>query len=158
MIRAIVPLVALLALIALVISSLASLNTMLSPNLGASTTCKLGPLRVNMETSYRNNSVIVDYVIQPPNPCYKVESVTVQQTRLGDNEADIALVVRAAGPGPGRMCIQVLPPPVTGEVRVNVPKKPSLVKINMELTLVLDNGSTEHYSCTALLKGLAGEP
>ena len=153
MIRAIVPLVALLALIALVISSLVSLNTVLSPKSGASTTCRLGPLEVNMETSYHENSVIIGYVIQPPNPCYRVESVTAQQTRLSDNEADISLVVRAAGPGPGKMCVQVLPPPVTGEVHVNVPEKPSLVKINMELALVLNNGSTEHYSCIALLKG-----
>ncbi len=152
MARAIVPLAALLALIALIISSFASLGTILSPKPGASTTCRLGPLRVNIGASYNDGSLVVSYAIQPPNPCYKVGSVVVHQTGLSGNEADIALVVRATGPGPGKMCVQVLPPPVTGEARVNVPEKPSLVRINTELTLVLDNGSVEHYSCTVLIK------
>ncbi len=152
MARAIVPLVALLALIALVISSFASLGTILSPKPGASTTCRLGPLRANIGASYYDDSLVVSYVIQPPNPCYKVESVIVHQTGLSGNEADITLMMRATGPVPGKMCVQVLPPPVTGEAHINVLGKPLLVRINMELTLVLDNGSVEHYSCTALIK------
>ena len=152
MARAIVPLAALLALIALVISSFATLGTILSPKPGASTSCRLGPLRIHIETSYNDDSLVISYVIQPPNPCYKVESIVVHQTGLSGNEADIALAVKATGPGPGKMCIQVLPPPVTGEAHVNVPEKPSLARINMELILVLDNGSVEHYSCTVLIR------
>lgn len=151
MARAIVPLVALLAPIALVISSFAALSTILPPKPRASTTCRLGPLRVNIGASYNDGSLVISYVIQPLNPCYKVESIAVHQTRLSSNEADIALAVKATGPGPGKMCIQVLPS-VTGEAHVNVPGKPSLARINMELTLVLDNGSIEHCSYTALIR------
>ena len=152
MTRAIVPLVVLLALIALMISSFTSLGTILSLKPGANITCRLGPLRVDTKTGYHDGSVIISYVIQPPNPCYKVESISVRQTGLSGNEASITLLIRASGPGPGKMCVQVLPPPVTGEAHVNVPEKPSLVRINMELALVLDNGSVEHYSCTTLVK------
>lgn len=113
--------------------------------------CRLGPLLVWLHASYREGNVVIDYSIQAPNPCYKVKSVRLVSFREDTGIVYAVLWVDATGPGPGKVCVQVLPPPVTGAIPIHVSAKPQRVELLLTLQLRLDNGATQGDSCRAEL-------
>ncbi len=153
--RALLPLAVLLVIIALVLSALAgltSLSTLLPWSPSASANCKLGPLRISIEAFHRGNTLVIKYVIQPPNPCYRVISVVLRHVEQADSEVTATIEIGASGPGPGKVCIQVLPVPITGEIRINTTTAPSIARINLALVLGLDNGAVRKHNCSITLR------
>ena len=70
----------------------------------------------------------LNYSIQAPNPCYRIENIearveaavstTAGAAGPGGWGAEVVLTVDYSSPEPGTVCIQVLPPPVQGSVRL----------------------------------------
>ena len=81
---------------------------------------------LRIEENSDGYKVAIDLLLQRPNPCYRVEAVTVQP-----QGAAILVEIRGASPPPGTFCIQVVPPPIHIHEDVAMREKPEAIILSL---------------------------